>query len=152
MRKFISMIDDYNESLSATIGADSYTTMMFFQPVPSYYSGISQRKGGNVLGLDHTTKDAIMFTGGVMVASSDKDFALAKTMLQSLTAEMKRISVDHDSAMDLVYLNYANPSQDSMGSYGEDNMRFLKEVAAKYDPEGVFQNRFPGGFKLNRAD
>ena len=104
-----------------------------------------------MLGLDQAAKDAIMFTGGVMVTSSDADFALAKTMLQSLTAEMKKISVDYDSAMDLVYLNYANPSQDSLGSYGEDNMRFLKEVAAKYDSEGVFQKRFPGGFKLDRA-
>ena len=37
MRKFISMIEDHSESLSATIGTNSYTTMMFFQPVPSYY-------------------------------------------------------------------------------------------------------------------
>lgn len=104
-----------------------------------------------MLGLGNAPQDAIMFTGGVMVKSSDADFALAKSKLHKLTAEMKQISVEHDGTMDLVYLNYADTSQDSMGSYGEDNLRFLKEVAAKYDPEGVFQRRFPGGFKLDRA-
>lgn len=104
-----------------------------------------------MLGLEDADQDAIMFTGGVMVKSSVTDFALAKSKLQSLTSEMKKVSLEHDGSMDLVYLNYADPSQDSMGSYGEKNLRFLKDAAARYDPEGVFQKRFPSGFKLDRA-
>lgn len=151
MRKFVALLDDFANSLSATIGADKFITLMFFQPLPSFHNEISQRKGGNMLGLENANQDAIMFTGGVMVNSSTADFALAKSKLQSLTSAMKKTSVEHGGSMDLVYLNYADPSQDSMGSYGDENLRFLKEVAAKYDPEGIFQKRFPGGFKIDRT-
>nr|XP_036577396.1 FAD binding domain-containing protein [Colletotrichum truncatum]KAF6784367.1 FAD binding domain-containing protein [Colletotrichum truncatum] len=44
-------------------------------------------------------------------------------------------------------MNYANPEQDVIGSYGEENVKFLKETAAKYDPTGFFQQRVPGGWK-----
>lgn len=46
------------------------------------------------------------------------------------------------------YLNYAAPYQKPLASYGAGNLAFLKEVSKRYDPEGVFQTRVPGGFKL----
>lgn len=46
------------------------------------------------------------------------------------------------------YINYADPSQDPIGSYGADNVAHLKEASRKYDPKGVFQRQVPGGFKL----
>lgn len=51
-----------------------------------------------------------------------------------------------------VYLNYADPSQDPFASYGEENLRFMKKVAAEYDAPGVFQTLCPGGFKLSKVD
>lgn len=32
--------------------------------------------------------------------------------------------------------------------YGADNHEKLKTIAKNYDPEGVFQNLMPGGFKI----
>lgn len=46
------------------------------------------------------------------------------------------------------YLNYADPNQDVLGSYGEENLAFLRATSRKYDPHGVFQKKVPGGFKL----
>ena len=46
------------------------------------------------------------------------------------------------------YLNYADPSQDPLGSYGDENVARLREVSRKYDPAGFFQAQVPGGFKL----
>ena len=45
-------------------------------------------------------------------------------------------------------MNYADASQDVLGSYGEVNVRKMLAVLRKYDPEGIFQKRVPGGFKL----
>lgn len=50
------------------------------------------------------------------------------------------------------YLNYAASFQDPLASYGDANVQFLKRVAAKYDPEGVFQMLVPGGFKISKAE
>ena len=46
------------------------------------------------------------------------------------------------------YLNYADSSQDPIGSYGAENVADLRAVSQKYDPHGIFQTQVPGGFKL----
>lgn len=46
------------------------------------------------------------------------------------------------------YLNYADPSQDPVGSYGPKNVANLRKTSREYDPKGVFQQQVPGGFKL----
>lgn len=50
-----------------------------------------------------------------------------------------------------LFANYAGPFQDVVNSYGDSSVRFLSEVADKYDPEHVFQRLQPGGFKLGIA-
>ena len=46
------------------------------------------------------------------------------------------------------YINYADPSQDPIKSYGEESVQHLRETSRKYDPKGVWQKQVPGGFKL----
>lgn len=46
------------------------------------------------------------------------------------------------------YMNYAAMDQDPIGSYGKDNVEFLKRVREIYDAEGVFAALVPGGHKL----
>ncbi|KAJ4222585.1 hypothetical protein NW757_014404 [Fusarium falciforme] len=47
------------------------------------------------------------------------------------------------------YLNYVDPSQKNpILSYGTDNVKFLRKVSAKYDPQGFFQKREKAGFRL----
>ena len=45
-------------------------------------------------------------------------------------------------------MNYAAMDQDPIGSYGRDNVEFLKRVREIYDAEGVFAALVPGGHKL----
>jgi hypothetical protein len=48
-----------------------------------------------------------------------------------------------------LYQNYVNVSQDVFAGYGEENHKRVKEVQAKWDPEGVFGRRLqPGYFKV----
>ncbi|KAL4935542.1 hypothetical protein BDV06DRAFT_217352 [Aspergillus oleicola] len=46
------------------------------------------------------------------------------------------------------YINYAAKWQDPITSYGKDVVEKLWRVSRKYDPQGVFQVKVPGGFKL----
>lgn len=46
------------------------------------------------------------------------------------------------------YINYADESQDAIGSYGNEAVRRLRQVSRKYDPAQVLQRRVPGKFKL----
>lgn len=56
-----------------------------------------------------------------------------------------------NKANEFIYLDYASQKQNPFRGYGAANLRKLREVARKYDPEAVFQTLVPGGFKLNAA-
>lgn len=38
-----------------------------------------------------------------------------------------------------------NSEQDLLSSYGEESVEFLKQVANKYDPSGIFQTKVNEG-------
>jgi hypothetical protein len=61
--------------------------------------------------------------------------------------ELKALGFDED----FLYLNFAMQHQKPICAYGEENLRFLRETANEYDPDGVFQRLVPGGFKLKDA-
>ncbi|KAE8374065.1 hypothetical protein BDV26DRAFT_296330 [Aspergillus bertholletiae] len=48
-----------------------------------------------------------------------------------------------------LYSNYASRDQDPLASYGAENSNRLKEIALKYDPDGVFQKLQNGGWLLS---
>ncbi|RAK79952.1 FAD-binding oxidoreductase [Aspergillus fijiensis CBS 313.89] len=50
-----------------------------------------------------------------------------------------------------IVISYAGGTQDPLRGYGPVNVRFMQQVARKYDPEEVFQRLVPGGFKLSRT-
>ena len=63
------------------------------------------------------------------------------------------IQLTHAFGMDNQYVNFnfAGKFQNPLASYGAENLDFMRQVAAKYDPEHVFQQLVPGGFKLSKA-
>ncbi|KAF6812975.1 FAD binding domain-containing protein [Colletotrichum musicola] len=138
------------KTLQDSIGKDSFRTMIFLQPLPKDYARIAEEKGGNMLGLENMRFNAVMWTGGVFVTTNEADFAVAQQRLSEMAGAVHEYAESVDGAEDLVYLNYANTRQDVFASYGADNVKYLREVAAKYDPNGVFQTRIPGGFKISR--
>ena len=50
-----------------------------------------------------------------------------------------------------LYLDYADITQDPLASYGAENVKKMRAAAKKYDPQGVFQNLVPGGFKISKV-
>ncbi|KAI5811898.1 hypothetical protein BZA77DRAFT_326028 [Pyronema omphalodes] len=49
------------------------------------------------------------------------------------------------------YLNYALEWQDAIGSYGTENVKFLRKIAKQYDPTNVWERLVKGGFKIPKA-
>ena len=121
-----------------------------FQPLPRVFSDHSLERGGNVMGLDRYPDNNILFLT-VLVwtdpAKSDEIHALNDYMLGNITQYTKSVG----AFKPWQYINYAYESQDPIGSYGTNNVRFLKKVSREYDPAQVFQNLVPGGFKLGDA-
>ncbi|KAK3935951.1 hypothetical protein QBC46DRAFT_357856 [Diplogelasinospora grovesii] len=150
----VQLHEEYVATLKQSgVGAGDFETMMFFQPLPSYVGQLGRKNGGNMLGLDHVTENAVLWTGGVAVNPNAPEgaLALAQAELNAMSAKIKQFAGSVNGGMELVYLNYADASQDALGSYGTDNVQFLRDVAKRYDPLGAFQTRIPGGFKIGRV-
>ena len=105
-----------------------------------------------MLDLDSQERNAIIWTGGVAVKTNEAALAIAQTRLNALVAEIQSFSSSVAGGDRLIYMNYADSSQDPLGSYGQENVDHIRRVAAKFDPTGAFQERVPGGFKISRVE
>ena len=80
--------------------------------------------------------------------SEAADDAKAIGMAERLFADIEADSKKKGLYNKFKYLNYAAPTQDVIGGYGEASAAKLRAVSKKYDPTGLFQKAVPGGYKL----
>lgn len=78
--------------------------------------------------------------------------AFVQNALDKLQEDVDTLAISKGLKQKLVFMNYAGPKQNPLASYGGSNLKFLKEVAQKYDPHGVFQSQLQGGFKLRNLE
>lgn len=124
-----------------------FETQAFWQPLPSVVARHGVERGGNALGLEGRENNALILLASVAVR--DEEFY---EMAREKILNWKKFAEDHGrlvgGLLPYLYMNYADGSQDVLASYGDASVAKLRKVAAKYDPEGVFHTREPGGFKL----
>ncbi|KAI1079260.1 FAD-binding domain-containing protein [Whalleya microplaca] len=121
-----------------------------FQAIPTIYSKHSVEKGGNVLGLDREKDNAVMFQVQLMVNGEDQE-NLGRERMVAFRNAVKQYSADLGGDVEWEYLNYADYTQNPLKTYGQANVDYIRQVATKYDPDGVFQTRLPGGFKISKV-
>lgn len=124
-----------------------FETQCYFQPFPSVIGTRGPPKGGNILGIDKLEDNAIVLLGSLAVNGADQEAVGRKKVLE-WKADLEEYSRSVGAFVAYRYSNYADASQDVLGSYGQQNVRKMLMVSQKYDPSGVFQTRMPGGFKL----
>jgi hypothetical protein len=146
----VDLHSQFVQTLMHALGGENFDSMSFLQPLPGFIGDISNRKGGNVLGLE-TGHNMIMWTGGILVKTDRNDYDMAHGKLMALMADIKSYAASVNGEGRLEYMNYADPSQDCLGSYGKENVEFIRQVAAKYDPTAVFQECVSGGWKISRG-
>jgi hypothetical protein len=78
-------------------------------------------------------------------ASDDATFYKAS---RACVAEIKAAGAKLGVNIPYMYMNYADEPQDVLGGYGSANVAKMLKASAKYDPNQVFQNLVPGGWKL----
>ncbi|KAK2740016.1 FAD binding domain-containing protein [Colletotrichum kahawae] len=122
-----------------------------FQPLPKVLDSV--KPGNNILGFDdNLPSDSILFEARGTLAAEDALFhGVARAEMAKSVEELRAYSASLDAHSTYLYMNYANPEQDVLGSYGEENAQFLKKVATKYDSTSFFQRRVPGGWKISRV-
>ena len=81
----------------------------------------------------------------------EEDDALMYEAMRVWEDRVRQVTRERGTDDPFMYINFSGPHQKPLCGYGEQNLRFLRAVARKYDPERVFQELVPGGFKLDDA-
>lgn len=104
------------------------------------------------MGVERQEADGLLFQAAAMLRTPEQEafaYPKIKAWIEAVRA-FAATEID-GGLLDWTYLNYADRSQDPFGSYGAGNVRRLKDVAVRYDPDGVFQKLCPGGFKISHV-
>lgn len=143
-------VDAYNIFANLTVGIPPNATAVW-TPIAmgATVAQGSQAKDGtrNLLGLspvpqqwhewylvwDDATDDSAMF-------------ALADNITSSLTSLAKQKGV----LLPYLFMNTAGGNQPVLQSFGQANVQTIQKVAAKYDPNGVFQSLQNDGYLLRK--
>ncbi|KAI8945939.1 hypothetical protein F4801DRAFT_597197 [Xylaria longipes] len=134
--------------LKSYIPEGDFITQCIFQQLPTAFAQLSVEAGGNTMGIKRTGSDGIILQLNAIVRTFDQN-SFAHQKVKASIGVIKEFSRSIEGGLqNWICLNYADGSQDPIGSCGIDNVKFLKRVAATYDPDGVFQTLCPGGFKL----
>jgi hypothetical protein len=72
--------------------------------------------------------------------------------LTAFSATLTLFSEARNSNVDWQYLNYVNQTQNPLESYEKDGVDFIRKVAAKYDPSGIFQKKVVSGWKVSKVE
>ncbi|KAF5012741.1 hypothetical protein FDECE_1215 [Fusarium decemcellulare] len=140
--------DQLVEELKAFIPDGDFITQCLFQPLPALFGQRCVEAGGNVMGVERHESNGILFLATVMARTPEQE-TFARPKVQAWIEQVREFAATIDGGnLAWIYLNYADKSQDPLGSYGAENVRKMKDAAAKYDPQQVFQKLCPGGFKI----
>ncbi|RYP74051.1 hypothetical protein DL771_003240 [Monosporascus sp. 5C6A] len=148
--KSTEVFERFVEHLKTVIPDGNFTHHMILQPLPASFAKHSVANGGNVLGLDRVHDDCILFLTVLQVATPQLSEILYPTYKAAIE-EVESYAKSVDGNIEFRYLNYCDSSQDPLGSYGKENIKKMRDAAAKYDPDGVFQKRVPAGFKISKV-
>ncbi|KAK8075472.1 FAD-binding domain-containing protein [Apiospora hydei] len=103
--------------------------------------------GTNSLGLTAGESDVTMLDFTIAY-NNPADDQMVESQLATVVAQQKKAVQDRGLLIPYIYLNYADKSQDPIGSYGGQAKDKLKAASKKYDPTGMFQKALRGGYKV----
>lgn len=103
-----------------------------------------------MLGMERYKENFIMYQL-YLSWSEAKDDELFINLGLMLTNGIQKFAKSKSTAIDYLYLNYADKDQGPLAGYGAEKVRFMKNVAKKYDPLGIYQTLMLGGFKISEV-
>ncbi|KAK0629342.1 hypothetical protein B0T17DRAFT_490749 [Bombardia bombarda] len=150
--KAVELHEKLVADMEAHIADHDFKTQCIFQPLPRLFSQHSVAAGGNVLGIENNGVDGILWGAHVMVRTAELEawaYPRVRQFYEDVRDFAASLPVPGGGLLSWITANYANPSQEVLQSYGEENVSRIREAAAKYDPNRVFQHLCPGGFKIS---
>ncbi|CAK1358537.1 Bifunctional solanapyrone synthase [Cercospora beticola] len=143
---FLKVIDELNGRMNGGY----FQAWTLYQPIPTIFAKHGLEKGGNVMGLDRYDDTLIMYETYFRWKETENDQVIEEQS-KWLRDDIQSFAASVGADVDWLYLNYADKDQKALEGYGAENVAKIRAAAQLYDPQGVFQNMVPGGFKISRV-
>ncbi|THY35165.1 FAD binding domain-containing protein [Aureobasidium pullulans] len=129
----------------------TYIATLTPMPITKQYFRASKVRGGNPMDLDPEDGPHIWYEMSVLY-TVERDEEYVSAFLQTVDEEVKKmLAAEGIKQPKYLYLNDADKEQPVFEGYPAENVRKLKQIRHKYDPEMVFTNQMPGGWKVAHA-
>ncbi|KAH3948470.1 hypothetical protein HBI56_121770 [Parastagonospora nodorum] len=135
----------WKEKATAVHASTGANMTFVLQPIIPDMTAASNAAGGNPMGIPATTHQ--WWTTLVDWTDPADDNAVRAVPI-AVTEAWERLSKQRGLDVPFIFANDSSRDQNPIASYGEGNVRKLKEIAEKYDPGRVFQEQQCGGFLL----
>lgn len=148
IRLFHDTYFDYIDQYLGGNKTELYITGLAFNVISREYveAGIA-RGGEDPMGLDPEGAPYIMFEESLTWYSAEDDAAI-EAFYEAFNANITTQLEDMGVLSPFVYLNDANGKQDVFAGYPIENVNKLKTIREKYDPDRVYTDLMPGGWKV----
>ncbi|EAU31885.1 conserved hypothetical protein [Aspergillus terreus NIH2624] len=151
LQKTIDILNEKILKAKPVAQGKDWSIMVIIQPWPKIFWQRTQSNGvGNVLGLDRFDDNMLQVLYDYSW-DSEADDALFQCLCEEAMAELDDYAKSIGKYNEYIYLNYADKTQNPLRGYGDENVEYIRAVAQRYDPDGVFQTQVPGGFKVSQA-
>ncbi|KAL0929635.1 uncharacterized protein CTRU02_215534 [Colletotrichum truncatum] len=149
LTKIVEFHEKLIEKLKVRIPENDFSTVCCVQALPKLYAERSLKRGGNVMGVERLGENCFILLLGAHIKVY-KDMEYGFRALQECYEDIVKDAKSNGVFKEWLYLNYSDMSQNPLPTFGEDNVEKIRAAALKYDPNGIFQSRCPGGFKISK--
>ncbi|KAF2190800.1 FAD-binding domain-containing protein [Zopfia rhizophila CBS 207.26] len=152
-REFMLKANDLFTQMTTVTAKEipGFVIALVFQPITIEHLQAPTSKGGNSLGI--CPEDGpLVNTLLTSLHTSKEDYGRLVAPAQGLLEQLNELAESIGVAHRYRFINYAYKGTGVIEGYGEESMKKLWAATGKYDPEGLFQKRVPGGFKLRDAE
>ncbi|KAI4600805.1 hypothetical protein KJ359_012967 [Pestalotiopsis sp. 9143b] len=141
--------DTYLDMLESTLAdVANLVAALVFVPISEKFLTASTVNGGDPMAVDAAAAP-YLFVEQTFLWSDASDDAKIDSFLEAYNANVTaQLSAMDNVLSPYLYLNYADSTQDVFQGYSPDNVLRLQSIRDKYDPNMVFTNQMPGGWKV----
>lgn len=125
----------------------NFFTGVAFMPISENYIAAGNKRGGDPMGVDTSNAPYIWIEQSLSWPNPADDSKIEE-FLTSVNAEISSKLESLGVTSPFLYLNDADAGQPVFEGYPKQNVERLKKIRARYDPDMIFTNLMPGGWKI----
>lgn len=137
----------WQETLAKVKDAEGFVFSFGFHPLTKALLEKSEQSGGNAMNIPPSDGPLFVVLINPVWKLAEDDMRIFAEV-DGLIRNLRSLAEEQGFLHRYIFTNYGYSKDNVIAGYGAESLSKLHATSKKYDPEGVFQQAVPGGFKL----